>query len=118
MMKTFRALRVGSFDLAAHSWHRLGLPTPNCNHCGCPETTDHFLFCCPLFTNARSTFIEAVSPILKTLGSQLSTPSVLGLFDVLANKAKERETRSIRRDLIEHTLQFLKDSGRCDKSET
>ena len=81
------------------------------------ESTNHFFFECSRFNIARSRFLAEVSPILKLFDRALSVPSVLGMFDFLVSKPKERETRHLRQQLLNHTLRFLADTCRFTDAE-
>ena len=93
MMRHFRALRLGVSRLAAHAFHRVSLQTRNCPHCRCAETPEHFFFDCARFQVQRQKLTKAISPILRDLNCKLSISSVLGFFDFLCSKPREKQTR-------------------------
>ena len=33
---------------------------PNCTHCNCPETIDHFIFNCPKYSNESTNLINSL----------------------------------------------------------
>ena len=117
MMRHLRSLRLGSSRLALHSQYRTETSSPHCVHCGCPESTSHFLLTCHKFQPQRKVLFDSVGPILKKLNANLSCASLLGMFNFLKSAERERQTRTERKLILNHTLRFLVDSGRFDDQE-
>ena len=69
---------------------------------------------CSRYTDQRKKLFDRVRPVLLDLDSDLSTKSLLGFFDFLSTRGKERSTRDMRRKLLFHTLDFIADTGRFD----
>lgn len=55
-------LRLGHIALNAYLFkHNIeSIPSPNCNSCNVPETTDHFLVCCRRFQKQRNASRQAI----------------------------------------------------------
>merc|ERR1712035_152664 len=108
-MPRLRELRLFVSDLGCHAQRRKKLPTPNCPTCGHLETCQHYLLECKRFTKQRSKLLRDSTPLLAKLDCELSTSSLLGFFDFLGSKAREKDTRSTRKKLLNHTLAFITD---------
>merc|ERR1712035_12094 len=101
-MRHLRSLRLGSSRLSIHSQYRTEQSSPHCTHCGCPESTSHFLLTCHKFQPQRKVLFDSVRPILKKLNANLSSASLLGMFNFL--KWAERERQPHTETSHNHTL--------------
>ena len=85
--------------------------------CNCgkgEETSTHFFLHCPNYSIQRDLLIRRVTPLMEELDSKIIVKSLLGMFDFLRGKRRERETREIRSHIMSHTLTFIAESGRFD----
>ena len=114
-MPRLRELRLLVSDLGCHAQRRNGLETPNCDTCNHPETCQHYLLECKKFSEPRSKLLRNITPLLAELNCELSASSVLGFFDFLSSKTREKNTRNARRKLLNHTLEFITESNRFQR---
>merc|ERR1712131_67615 len=110
-LKWIFQLRVGLSPLRYHKKRHNFNDTPT-DTCFCStnsETTDHFLLKCPLFSNARTTFLDSIHTILRANNKNIPNDSELSKI-LLYGHPSLSETDNKR--ILIATLDYISSTNR------
>ena len=104
-------LRVGLSKLNFHKFRHnfKDIVNPLCPTNDVVEDTEHFLLLCPSFAVQRQNLLAEILPLLRPFGYANLSNEVLTQLSLYGD---ENLPNNVNRNILELTLQFIKDTGR------